>query len=47
MNRKEQTEKFALSAIGYTFAVLGVLILLSQKLGLPDTASLLFPANFN
>jgi len=30
MNRKEQTEKFALSAIGYTFAVLGVLILLSM-----------------
>ena len=30
MNRKEQTEKFALNAIGYTFAVLGVLILLSM-----------------
>ena len=29
-SRKEQTEKFALSAIGYTFAVLGVLILLSM-----------------
>jgi uncharacterized lipoprotein YehR (DUF1307 family) len=33
MNRKEQTEKFALSAIGYTFAVLGVLILLLTLAG--------------
>ena len=33
MNRKEQTEKFALSAIGYTFVVLGVLILLLTLAG--------------
>jgi uncharacterized lipoprotein YehR (DUF1307 family) len=33
MNRKEQTERFALNAIGYTFAVLGVLILLLTLAG--------------
>ena len=33
MNRKEQTERFALSAIGYTFTVLGVLILLLTLAG--------------
>ena len=33
MNRKEQTEKVALSAIGYTFTILGILILLSMLAG--------------
>jgi hypothetical protein len=33
MNRKEQTEKFALSAIGYTFTILGILILLLMLSG--------------
>ena len=33
MNKKEQTEKFALSAIGYTFTIMGILILLSMLIG--------------
>ena len=33
MSRKEQTEKFALSAIGYTFNIMGILILLSMLVG--------------
>ena len=30
MNRKEQTEKFALNALGYVVAILGVLLLISM-----------------
>jgi len=30
MNRKEQTEKFALNALGYVVAIMGVLFLLSM-----------------
>jgi hypothetical protein len=32
-NRKEQTEKFALNVLGYVFATLGVVILVSMLMG--------------
>ena len=32
-NRKEQTEKFALNVLGYVFATLGVVVLVSMLIG--------------
>jgi hypothetical protein len=32
-NRKEHTEKFALNMLGYMFATLGVVILISMLMG--------------
>ena len=46
MNRKEQTEKFALNALGYVVAIMGVLFLLSILVSCTKEDDVTIPDNY-
>tara|TARA_R110000765_G_scaffold257551_2_gene357828 strand:- start:832 stop:1395 length:564 start_codon:yes stop_codon:yes gene_type:complete len=46
MNRKEQTEKFALNALGYVVAIMGVLFLLSILVSCTKEDDITIPDNY-
>ena len=46
MNRKEQTEKFALNALGYVVAIMGVLFLLSMLVSCTKEDDVTIPDNY-